>query len=214
MTQLSLFAAAAADTKALNWAEYTGASAGTFDPGKLAKVEIGDIDWGRATTYMLRRFGLPNLGHDDYKEIARWLITTPIDGLFLTFISRPHHTSLLFGYVVSKALDARAKMLEMAQREDRWNAYVDWSNRMRGEPPPGSDQTLDNYPGPYDTPEKRRALADEQDAIFGAFEQDSPRPAPPSEIDEMNNALRVALRDLLTPVGVRDQDINIIGIVA
>lgn len=34
--------------------------------------------------YMLRRFGWPNAGSDDYKELMSWTLTTPIKGLYLS----------------------------------------------------------------------------------------------------------------------------------
>lgn len=34
--------------------------------------------------YMLRRFGWPNSGSDDYKNLMSWTLTTPIKGLFLS----------------------------------------------------------------------------------------------------------------------------------
>lgn len=33
--------------------------------------------------YMLRRFGWPNIGSDDYKDLFSWMLTTPLDGLYL-----------------------------------------------------------------------------------------------------------------------------------
>lgn len=33
--------------------------------------------------YMIRRFGWPNAGSDDYKDLCSWMLTTPIEGLYL-----------------------------------------------------------------------------------------------------------------------------------
>lgn len=36
------------------------------------------------TCYMIRRFGWPNAGSDEYKNLCTWMLVTPIAGLFLT----------------------------------------------------------------------------------------------------------------------------------
>lgn len=33
--------------------------------------------------YMLRRFGWPNIGSDPHKDLCSWMLTTPIEGLYL-----------------------------------------------------------------------------------------------------------------------------------
>ncbi len=42
------------------------------------------IPGGTLTAYMIRRFGWPNEGSDDHKELCAWTLTTPMEGLFLS----------------------------------------------------------------------------------------------------------------------------------
>lgn len=53
-----------------------------FDP-VLATLPKREIDYGHLFTYCFRRFGFPNVGSDGYKEIARWVLTTPDKRLLL-----------------------------------------------------------------------------------------------------------------------------------
>lgn len=49
---------------------------------------FGDtVNYATMTAYCLRRFGLPNIATDDYKDLAGWLLTTPHDDVFV--IVRP-----------------------------------------------------------------------------------------------------------------------------
>lgn len=61
-----------------------GYAAGEVDPSKVAddlfKAEVPG-PW--LCCYMIRRFGWPNRGSDDYKQLCSWLVTTPMRGLFL-----------------------------------------------------------------------------------------------------------------------------------
>jgi len=83
------------------------------------------------TVYMLRRFGWPNLGSDDYKDLMRWMVTTPMPGLyvavrpylgknsskqslhFTTFATKPLATKL----GVDPVRDAYWKAREKAMRQ-------------------------------------------------------------------------------------------------
>lgn len=50
----------------------------------LARTPLSKVETSMLFTYMHRRFGLGNVGGDDYKDLgAGWLITTPRDDLFL-----------------------------------------------------------------------------------------------------------------------------------
>lgn len=56
-----------------------------IDPSKLATSLIQDTPWSGPwlACYMLRRFGWPNIGSDDHKELMSWMLTTPMEGVFL-----------------------------------------------------------------------------------------------------------------------------------
>ena len=50
---------------------------------------------------MFRRFGIPELGSDSYKEIACWILTTPDPAVALIVSPRPSGLRYSFGYVVN-----------------------------------------------------------------------------------------------------------------
>lgn len=61
-----------------------GYKAGAIDPSKIADEVMGQVDGPWLTCYMLRRFGWPNFGSDDYKELCSWSLVTPLPGLWMT----------------------------------------------------------------------------------------------------------------------------------
>lgn len=72
-----------------NWkAGWHGAASGLVDPSDLAaelvtpEMQVWDGPW--LACYMLRRFGWPNMGSDDYKNFMSWALTTPMEGVCLT----------------------------------------------------------------------------------------------------------------------------------
>ena len=61
-----------------------GYGGGHISPSTLAtKLFKAEVPGQWLCCYMLRRFGWPNAGSDDYKELMSWTLTTPIDGLLL-----------------------------------------------------------------------------------------------------------------------------------
>lgn len=66
---------------------YTGPNrADRFD---LIEREIGlEIDYGRLTAYLFRRFGYPNSGWDNYKDLIRYELSTPAPDMYM--VIRPH----------------------------------------------------------------------------------------------------------------------------
>lgn len=59
-------------------------SNGIIDPDLWADEVFGaGIPGPWLAVYMLRRFGWPNAGSDDYKNLCSWCITTPVEGLYL-----------------------------------------------------------------------------------------------------------------------------------
>lgn len=80
----------------------TGAAMGIFSPGKLAEEILKEANYGTLLAYMVRRFGPPNHGSDDYKQICAWIVTTPQDGLYLSVspsLSGPRYS---FGYLIGR----------------------------------------------------------------------------------------------------------------
>mgnify|MGYP001231506498 CR=1 FL=1 len=65
---------------------HTSEDNGTFG---LADTQLIDCYHADLLTYMLRRFGLPNVTSDDYKENGAWLITTPLDNVVVRICPSP-----------------------------------------------------------------------------------------------------------------------------
>lgn len=58
---------------------------GRISPSQIAtQLFKGEIPGAMLCCYMLRRFGWPNEGSDDYKNLMSWCLTTPVEGLYLS----------------------------------------------------------------------------------------------------------------------------------
>jgi hypothetical protein len=87
------------------------------DAGKLALEVFGEEMPGPwLACYMLRRFGWPNQGSDDYKNLMSWCLTTPIKGLYLGVTPylggwperrTAHQIELSFGVRFTKAVGVK-----------------------------------------------------------------------------------------------------------
>jgi hypothetical protein len=50
----------------------------------LASTPLIECDWATLFAYMHRRFGMPHVGADDYKDLSgKWMLTTPDSAVFL-----------------------------------------------------------------------------------------------------------------------------------
>ena len=49
-----------------------GYKSGAINPGEIADEVMGQVEGPWLTCYMIRRFGWPNFGSDDYKELCSW----------------------------------------------------------------------------------------------------------------------------------------------
>jgi hypothetical protein len=62
-----------------------GYGSGRISPSDIAtQLFKGEIPGAMLCCYMLRRFGWPNTGSDEYKNLMEWDLTTPIPGLLLS----------------------------------------------------------------------------------------------------------------------------------
>ena len=101
---------------------YTGAGAGTFDPGELAEELLPGLHGSDLFTYCFRRFGYPSIGWDNHKELVRYRVTTPESDVFLEI--RPHmgtdSSNLMFGYVITEEIEEEYHALLIAGRRFEW----------------------------------------------------------------------------------------------
>lgn len=105
--------------------QYTGeeflpgfGSSGSLDPGDIAQEIYGDkFDYGHACAYLLRRFGFHFEGYDDYKTLASWVLTTPMEGVYLwAMIKGYSHANCSFGVRFSKKVYKKLNRLESMER--------------------------------------------------------------------------------------------------
>ena len=80
---------------------WQGAMAGIADPGEYADEILPNGNYSSLFVYMFRRFGIPENGSDDYKEIACWYLTTPDVAVGLMVSPRPSGLRYSFGYWVN-----------------------------------------------------------------------------------------------------------------
>lgn len=98
-------------TLAPRTAQIVGGFAGGpgIDPRGLAEAVFkGEISGPWLTCYMLRRFGWPNSGSDDHKELFTWILTTSVPGLFVSvtpsLVGSNLHFAVRFDKAISSAL--------------------------------------------------------------------------------------------------------------
>lgn len=182
---------------------YSGAGAGVIDPGKTAEEVMGkEISFGMLFAYCFRRFGFPNIGSDEYKEIASYLLVTPIEGLFLRVsIKALSKTSLLFGYLMKNELNSVLSNEKNVVFKKFDKEFSDWRKRK------GLLLPRETTPDLKDVEDRRNdmRLFDEYLKRYrdeGGLDYDD---MPKGErTEEVLNAIRVTLEDLKSPVGVRD----------
>lgn len=110
-----------------------GYASGAISPHKLADEVYGKrLDGPWLTCYMLRRFGWPNTGSDDHKDLCAWMLTTPVAGLFLVVApylgtGGNYHFALRFDKETGVKLDADPGRESFRRRTDR--AIETWWRR-------------------------------------------------------------------------------------
>jgi hypothetical protein len=87
---------------------YSGGMDGSvLRPGEIAEQVLPKVSGATLFAYCFRRFGYPNVGWDESKNLANYLLTTPEPGLFLEIVPYLGSTSsqLMFGYSIAKDLE-------------------------------------------------------------------------------------------------------------
>ncbi len=125
----------------LHEGRWMGLSFGSFmdseDPNDALRCPIigrvcGDeIEYGKLFAYCFRRFGYPERGWDNYKELVTYYLTTPHQDMVLTITPYVGNTSLIsMGFLVkSESLTA----IEDYARRDRtaWEQrMLDWAEKQ------------------------------------------------------------------------------------
>lgn len=115
--------------------QYTGkeflpgfGSSGDLNPGEIAGKVYGEkYNYGYAVAYLLRRFGYSFSGHDDYKELAGYILTTPMEGIYLyVSIKGSNGAGYSFGVRFSRELYKKYNILRAMERRTGFRAAQKW----------------------------------------------------------------------------------------
>ncbi|WP_035193331.1 hypothetical protein [Acidithiobacillus ferrivorans] len=220
-----------------------------FDP-IIASVCGDEIDYGTLFAYCFRRFGYPNRGWDDYKELVSYRLTTPHPDMVLEITPSVGNIAVLsvsfrVEHQARMAIEAYARRDRLAWEQRLWDyaekrGLPDWISEWLDAFNTGFHETFPDAPladnwrqamNVYYPMGKEGSRAHELTSLVAEFRkklyedysQIEPWPAyylRPADVKDWNDddplkpfaqAAMVALEDLRTPVGVRDQSINAFG---
>ena len=112
------------------WRKTTGARIGLFDPSSMVEDYLGLVPRIEdAALYCLRRFGNPTLPIDSYKEVAKWVITTPHPDVWLSITLGGGG---LFGYLLTPELDQEAALEQTAPQREWGAGFRKWAKKEKG----------------------------------------------------------------------------------
>lgn len=179
----------------------TGASTGPL----ACSVRLAEEVFGAAAeqpgfalfAYMWRRFGPPPMQADQHKTLgARWVLTTPMTGVWVRVEPRASAMCFAFGYLVTPEIER-----EVRRPADEWRAR--YFAVLEAHLPPDVDPSDEDafYVWVLDSPppEAQPGLA-EPIAAMGPMPREREHPL----CAEVQDALRATMRSLTYPVWVRD----------
>lgn len=88
----------------------------------VSKALGGDPDFSLLFTYMFRRFGAPFLPQDDYKELCKYVLTTPMKNVYLSI--HPTASNYNFGFIYPQGT---IQKIEWGNYPER----IKWCQRMQ-----------------------------------------------------------------------------------
>lgn len=120
---------------------------GDVNPKAVAELIFGkELNGANLFAYLFRRFGYPNVGWDDYKNLVCYALTTPMPGLYLTVTpylgGSQGMSGLHFGCLMNEAIAKRmgqngnALYIRRARQVERWaNKKLVWWKHEPNDPP-------------------------------------------------------------------------------
>ncbi|MHB8618440.1 MAG: hypothetical protein ACYDAG_02535 [Chloroflexota bacterium] len=119
---------------------------------------VGPVDYGRLFAYLHRRFGYPNWGWDDYKELVRYMLATSRPDMVLSIV--PHLSmpaSFQFSFMVPRSVSRLIRdydnrdVIAHAQRMCDWiesegllpNWMDSWIKQVQAEVQPKAPTVVD-----------------------------------------------------------------------
>lgn len=184
---------------------YSGASMGTFgDMHELSREAWGperaDGENSGLTlfAYLWRRFGPPIWNSDSYKELAEYILGTPMEGVLLSVYPKAMPASYSVGYLISPEIQEEADRPTLAwyRTLDAWCKSLpedvsEWSIRDQA-----NRHLLDRFCNEHGLePRLNYTGWRNQEGLIG----------------QINAALFAAMMELTRPVHVRDVAINAFG---
>lgn len=207
--------------------KYDSAAGGLFMLSSIARAILPGLRGADLFSYMFRRFGPPTVGSDDFKQLAQYYITTPIEGLFLGV--SPYmglSEACNFRYCVDREIASRISSLERGPFIEWRNAAGRWyhENHLELIPQVLHETIVDSEGSPlglwYDFSYWDGVVADDGtrfelqpvwDAAFASYPDPKPEPFDCQLKKDCLEALTVAMKDLLRPTYVRDVYFNALG---
>jgi len=216
----------------------------------ISSVCGDEVDYGALLAYCFRRFGYPERGWDDYKELVTYYLTTPHSDMVLNITPYVGNTSsITFEFLVKRQACveiesyARRDRLAWEQRQFNWaekQGLPDWmpewmdiyNDEYRAAFPniPHADnwrQVInftfpigDEGSRPYELTSRVSKFREKLHKDYSEIEPWPDYYMRPACVQELNDddplkpfaqAAIIALEDLSTSVGVRDQAINAFG---
>lgn len=183
----------------------SGASMGEEFDGHVMAVDA----WGEradadnscfpAFAYLWRRFGPPFMGCDDHKKLCRYVIRTPMAGVYLSLSIKGMPITFGVSYMATDAVRESfgGEIRAWFERACEWAAahgYTDgnafWIGKKSHEDRKRCMAEIG--PRPYHDPKEWRTM--------------------PGPEGEMNRAIHSTLRELCRPVYIRDVAIDLFGV--
>lgn len=88
-----------------DYQDWQGARSGKYMPGALAEAVLPPLAGPHLFIYLFRRFGAPNWPWDQTRYLVEYVLTTPLDGVYLTIFpdmqNRYDVRRLMFGYLLA-----------------------------------------------------------------------------------------------------------------
>jgi hypothetical protein len=221
--------------------EYEGAMAGIFWLDKDAKEILdGNIIYGETFAYLFRRFGYPRFGWDDYKTLVHYYLSTPMDGVVL-IVEPNAFGICPFGYLLRKDLDIKCYEEERKPITEWFDRLYTWVKKehdkefydVLGGDTEGIQKTWINwlsfsYPNITKNGDVTKEIQSEffniqwklREKYMNLYKEIENTPKRNDKITDLPDtsirkkcyeALCTAIKDLLTPVNIRDVLINIKG---
>jgi len=99
---------------------------GLTDP--IVSAVLGDsVDYGHLFAYLFRRFGYPNYGWDNYKDLARYILATPDRELFLQIVPYVgNHTCISFSFLAPRTTIRALERYDVSLRRSWERRALDW----------------------------------------------------------------------------------------